>query len=62
MDKDHDKGKLALYFKAGIQQPQDWFWWSSFFPEKRMLHQVVVSFVGGFGSAERLNDIVIYIP
>ena len=31
-------------------------------PGVKMLHQIVLPFVGGFSSAERLKDIVVYIP
>ena len=31
-------------------------------PRMKGLHQVVLPFVGGFSSAERLTDIVLYIP
>ena len=30
--------------------------------ERKMLHQGVLPFVGGLSSAERLKDIVMYIP
>ena len=30
-------------------------------PERKMLHQGVLPFVGGLSSAERLKDIVMYI-
>ena len=31
-------------------------------PGMKKLHQVALSFAGGFSSAERLKDIVLYIP
>ena len=61
--KNQGRGKLALFLiKAGVWWPQDWFRWSSFFLDWRVLHQVVLPFVWGFSSAERLKDIFMYSP
>ena len=40
------EASLHCLSKLVFSGPQDWFWWSSFFPEWRMLHQVVFHLLG----------------
>ena len=55
VDKNQDRSKVALFLKVGVQQPQYWFWGSSFFI-KQFLHLLcVLVLVSGLTEVQALH-------
>ena len=59
-DKDQGGGKLAFFSRLVFRGPRNSS--GGLLLGMKMLHQVVLPFIGGFSSTERLKDSVMCIP